>query len=160
MPDYYLQPQAVGLPTGLPDLKHNPQADGRLSIFAGETEEYRIWVEPKPVAWTKPGLYATESPTMQTGHQPDAGQMTHKPTNFGVNIQGLAAHRDRVETNDPGFMPHLQTANLSTAAGQQVPLPLGGDGPAAALPPYAGYGVAGLIVLAILFSRRKATVGS
>ena len=156
MSDYYLNPTAAGLPADLPVLKHNPQPDGRLSIFAGETEEYRVWVEPKPAAWSKPGLYSTELPTMPTGHQPTTGATT----NYGVNIQGLKPHENRVETNDPTFMPHLQTNfNSPTAAGQQVPLPLGGDGPGVAIPPYVGFGVAVLIVLAIL-TRRKATVGS
>lgn len=152
MSDYYLQPNVLGLPTGMPSLRHNYQADGR-HVFAAETDEYRIWVQPKPQGWSKPGLYALEPPLMPTdGPKPhDAGHLTStKPTNFGVNMQDLKLHANRVETNDPGFFPSLQT-NLSTAAGQQVPLPLGGDGPGASLPPYSVVGVAGLIVLAILY---------
>lgn len=151
MSDYYLQPSALGLPAGMPGLRHNYQADGR-HVFAAETEEYRIWVEPKPVAWSKPGLYALEPPTMPTdGPKPsDAGHFTAtKPANFGVNMQGLKPHANRVETNDPNFFPSLQT-NLSAAAGQQVPLPLGGDGPAQNYGNIAIGAIAVVLVLAFL----------
>lgn len=150
MSDYYLQPAAVGLPAGFPTLKHQPQADGRLSIFAGETAEYRVWVEPLPAAWSKPGLYSTEPPTMPTGNQPTT------TTNYGVNIQGLKPHEGRVETNDPAFMPNLQTnLNPSTAAGQQVPLPLDGGGPAGGpSTTLIVLGIAALLALLVLFAPR------
>ena len=149
MSDYFLQPNVLGLPAGMPGLRHNYQADGR-QVFAAETVGYRIWVEPKPVAWSKPGLYSTEPPTMPTDTKPEVGQLAHKPTtNFGVNIQGLKPHEGRVETNDPNFFPSLQT-NLSTAAGQQVPLPLGGDGPAQNYGNIAIGAIAVVLVLAFL----------
>lgn len=129
---YYLNPATLSLPEGLPDLRHNYQADGR-HVFAGETDDALIWVQPKPHAWGKPGLYGTEKPSMQRP----------ATANYGVNIQALAPHQGKVETNDPGFVPSFGVSNASS----QVPLPQGG-GPDAALPP--GWVLPGALVVVVL----------